>query len=103
VRRTSPTSRIAAFIGAVAMAMIGAGSRWRRWGVVGAVLALVELVNAFLQLLATSQWSDVVGVAVFALFLLWVLLVSAVLVAEVRRDEQAGVGAVRAGNTPRLG
>jgi hypothetical protein len=76
----------AAFLGTVAMAMIGAGSTWRRWGVAGAVLAAVELVNAPLQLLASSHWSDLVGVAVFGLFLLWVLAVSIFLTGEVWRE-----------------
>jgi hypothetical protein len=76
----------AAFLGTVAVAMIGAGSTWRRWGVAGAVLAAVELVNAPLQLLASSHWSDLVGVAVFGLFLLWILAVSIVLTGEVWRE-----------------
>jgi hypothetical protein len=49
----------------------------------------VYLVNAPLQILATSDWSDALGVIVFIGLLAWVFALSVVLVAAERRERAA--------------
>jgi hypothetical protein len=75
----------AAFIGATAAALLAAASPWRRLGWVGIGLTLVQLINAPLQIFATSDWSDAVGVVVSLTLLAWVFGLSAALVISIGR------------------
>jgi hypothetical protein len=74
----------AAFVGAAAVAMLPTGPRLV--ALLGIGLAAVQLVNAPLQIMATSNWSDVVGFIVFLAFLAWVFAASASLVVALRRN-----------------
>jgi hypothetical protein len=80
---------IAAFVGATAAALLTSGPPWRRLGLIGIGLAFVELINAPLQIFATSHWSDLVGVIVFVAWLAWVFAVSVKLVVSVRHRTAA--------------
>jgi hypothetical protein len=84
---------VAAFVGATAFAILATGRSVL--GVVGAVLAMVQLVNAPFQIAATSHWSDVVGGVVFVCFLAWVFATSVWLFRAIRRAA-ANASAVRA-------
>jgi hypothetical protein len=75
----------AAFVGATSAALITPAAPGRRLGRIGIGLTVVQLVNAPLQIAATSHWSDVVGVVVFVAFLAWLCAASAALVARMRR------------------
>jgi hypothetical protein len=75
----------AAFIGATAAALLTAATPWRRLGWIGIGLTLVQLVNAPLQIFATSDWSDGVGAVVFLTLMAWVFGLSAALVVSIRR------------------
>jgi hypothetical protein len=81
----------AAFVGATAAALL-ASSSWRKLGTVGAGLTVVWLINAPLQVLATSGWSDDVGGIVFLLLLAWIFTLSVVLVNSLRRARGAAPG-----------
>jgi hypothetical protein len=76
----------AAFVGASAVALFTTVPPRRRLAWIGVALTAVQLVNGPLQLLATSDWSDMVGVIVFLGFLAWVFALSAVLVLGMRGD-----------------
>ena len=54
----------AAFVGATAAALL-TSAPWRRLGMIGVGLTVVWLINAPLQIFATSDWSDAVGAIVF--------------------------------------
>jgi hypothetical protein len=55
------------------------------------VLTAVQLINGPVQILSTSDWSDVIGVIVFLGFLGWVFALSAALILEVRSDTRTPV------------
>ena len=74
---------VAAFVAATAFAVLTAGRR--TLGVLGIILAAVELVNAPFQMAAHSDWSGDVGTVVFICFLAWVFAMSVWLFALVRR------------------
>jgi hypothetical protein len=78
----------AAFVGATAAALLA--RQRRRLGRIGFGLAIIQLVNAPLQIVSTTAWSDAVGALVFASLLAWVFVLSLVLI----RD--AGPGAAPA-------
>jgi hypothetical protein len=84
----------AAFVGATAAALLTSVSPRRRLGAVGVALSVVWLVNAPLQIFATSDWSDVVGLIVFLSLLAWVLALSVVLVFSLRREGAAPAAGV---------
>ena len=75
----------AAFVGATAAALLTSATPWRRLGGIGVGLTVVWLINAPLQIIATSEWSDGVGAIVFLSLLAWVFALSSVLVISVRR------------------
>ncbi len=75
----------AAFVGATAAALLASASPWRRLGGIGVGLTVVWLINAPLQIFATSDWSDGVGTIVFLSLLAWVFALSSVLVISLRR------------------
>jgi hypothetical protein len=79
----------AAFVGATAAAMLTSRGHGRVLGWLGIALTLIQLTNAPLQIIATSHWSDIVGVVVFIAFLAWVFAASAGLVAAMRRSAVA--------------
>jgi hypothetical protein len=74
---------VAAFVAATAFAVLTAGRR--TLGLLGLILAAVELVNAPFQIAAHSEWSGDVGTIVFICFLAWVFAMSVWLIAQVRR------------------
>jgi hypothetical protein len=74
---------VAAFVGATAFAVLATGRHVL--GLVGIVLAVVQLVNAPFQIAATSHWSDVVGGVVFIGFVAWVFVTSVWLFRVMRR------------------
>jgi predicted phage tail protein len=74
----------AAFVGATAAALLMSLPAWRRLGAIGVALTVVWLVNAPLQIFATSDWSDLVGLIVFLSLLAWVFALSVVLVVSRR-------------------
>jgi hypothetical protein len=76
----------AAFVGATTAALLTAATPRRRLGLVGVVLTVVWLINAPLQILASSDWSDAVGAIVFVSLLAWVFALSVVLVVSIRRS-----------------
>jgi hypothetical protein len=80
------TVATAAFVGATAAALLSSGAPWRRLGWIGIGFTAVQLINAPLQIFATSSWSDVVGLLVFLAWLAWVFAVSATLVVSMRRS-----------------
>jgi len=75
----------AAFVGATAAALLTSATPWRRLGGIGVGLTVVWLINAPLQIIATSDWSDGVGAIVFVSLLAWVFALSSVLVISLRR------------------
>jgi hypothetical protein len=75
----------AAFVGATAAALLTSATPWRRLGGIGVGLTVVWLINAPLQIIATSDWSDGVGAIVFLSLLAWVFALSSVLVISLRR------------------
>ena len=75
----------AAFVGATAAALLTSATPWRRLGGIGVGLTGVWLINAPLQIFATSDWSDGVGALVFLSLLAWVFALSSVLVISLRR------------------
>ncbi len=75
----------AAFVGATAAALLTSATPWRRLGMIGVGLTVVWLINAPLQIFATSDWSDAVGAIVFLSLLAWVFALSGVLVASLRK------------------
>jgi hypothetical protein len=79
----------AAFVGATAAALLTAAGPSRRLGLIGVVLTAVFLVNAPLQIFATSDWSGAVGTIVFVGLLGWVFALSVVLVLSLRREAAA--------------
>jgi hypothetical protein len=74
---------VAAFVAATAVAVLATGRR--TLGVLGILVAAVELVNAPFQMAAHSDWSGDVGTALFICFLAWVFAMSVWLFALVRR------------------
>ena len=81
----------AAFVGATTAALF-ASELPRRWlGRVGLGLTVVWLVNAPLQIFATSDWSETVGSIIFVSLLAWVFALSIVLVIVLRRSAVAAV------------
>ena len=80
---------VAAFVGATAVALLTSAMARRRLGAVGVAFTGVYLVNAPLQIFATSDWSDAVGVVVFVGLLAWVFALSVVLVVALRREAAA--------------
>jgi len=86
---------VAAFVGATAFAVLATRPSGRLLGKLGVGLAAVQLVNAPLQIGASSDWSDIVGTVVFIVFLAWVFSLSVSLVLSLRRGEvtwEAGTG-----------
>jgi hypothetical protein len=75
----------AAFVAAMAVAQLSSPARGRWMGWIGIGFAFVLLVNAPLQIAATSDWSDVVGRVVFVVLLAWTLATSVWLVLVMRR------------------
>jgi hypothetical protein len=75
----------AAFVGATAAALLTSATPWRRLGRIGVGLTVVWLINAPLQIFATSDWSDAVGAIVFLSLLAWVFALSTVLVISLTR------------------
>ena len=75
----------AAFVGATAAALLTSATPWRRLGMSGVGLTVVWLINAPLQIFATSNWSDTVGAIVFLSLLAWVFALSVVLVISLRQ------------------
>lgn len=75
----------AAFVGATAAALLTAAAPWRRLGGIGVALTIAWLINAPLQVFATSDRSDAVGTIVFLSLLAWVFALSVVLVVSLRR------------------
>jgi hypothetical protein len=75
----------AAFVGATAATLLTSATPWRRLGGIGVGLTVVWLINAPLQIIATSDWSDGVGAIVFVSLLAWVFALSSVLVISLRR------------------
>jgi hypothetical protein len=75
----------AAFVGATAAALLTAAAPWPRLGRIGLGLTIVHLINAPLQIFATSDWSDAVGAIVFLALLAWVFGLSVVLFVSMRR------------------
>ena len=73
----------AAFAGATAA--LTAPVPWRRLGLVGIGLTAVLVIDAPLQILGTADWTDAVGVVAFLALLAWIVALSAVLVAALRR------------------
>ena len=80
---------VAAFVGATAFAVLATRRSGRLLGKLGVGLAAVQLVNAPLQIAASSDWSDIVGTVVFIVFLVWVFSLSVSLVLSLRRGEVA--------------
>jgi hypothetical protein len=76
---------VASFVGATAASLLTARRSGRLLGLLGAALAVVQLVNAPFQIAATSHRSDVVGGVVFVSFLAWVLATSVWLVLRTRQ------------------
>lgn len=76
----------AAFVGATAAALLASATPWRRLGGIGVGLTVVWLINAPLQIFATSDWSDAVGAIVFLSLLAWVFALSVVLLIVLRRS-----------------
>jgi hypothetical protein len=83
----------AAFVGTVAAGLLRSGAPCRRLGWIGIGFMAVQLINAPLQILATSSWSDAVGVIVFVAWLAWVFAVSIMLVLSMRRSALPKQGA----------
>jgi len=77
----------AAFVGATAAALLTTAAPWRRLGWMGIGLTVIQLINAPLQIFATSGWSDAVGAVVFLALLSWVFGLSTVLVVSMRRAD----------------
>ena len=75
----------AAFVGATTAALLTSVTPWRRLGGIGVGLTAAYLINAPLQIFATSDWSDGVGAVVFVLLLAWVFVLSVVLLIVLRR------------------
>jgi hypothetical protein len=75
----------AAFVGATAAALLTSVTPWRRLVMIGVGLTVLWLINAPLQVFATSDWSDAVGAIVFLSLLAWVFALSGVLVISLRR------------------
>jgi hypothetical protein len=75
----------AALVAAMAVAQLASPARGRRMGWIGIGFAFVLLVNAPLQIAATSDWSDVVGSVIFVVLLSWILATSVWLVFVMRR------------------
>jgi hypothetical protein len=88
----------AAFVGATAAALLAAAPPHRRLGRVGLGLAAVCLVNAPLQIAATSAWSDAVGAVVFLAVLAWVFGLSVLLLRSSARTGVAGRRTARTGD-----
>jgi hypothetical protein len=86
---------VAAFVGATAFAVLATGQHVL--GLLGVVLAGVQLVNAPFQIAATSHWSDVVGFVVFICFLAWVFATSVWLFRVIRRAPANAPAGRRAG------
>ena len=70
----------AAFVGATTVALLTSVRPWRRLGAIGIVLTVAWLINAPLQILATSGWSGTVGTILFLALLAWVFALSVILV-----------------------
>ncbi len=75
----------AAFVGATTAALLTSVAPWRRLGGIGVGLTVAYLINAPLQIFATSDWSDAVGAIVFVFLLGWVFALSVALVIVLRR------------------
>jgi hypothetical protein len=75
----------AAFIGATAAVLLTTAAPWRRLGRIGIGLTIAQLINAPLQIFATSDWSDAVGAIVFLTLLAWVFSLSVALILSMRR------------------
>ena len=75
----------AAFVGATTVGLLTAVRPWRRLGAIGIVLTVAWLINAPLQILATSGWSVTVGTILFLALLAWVFALSVILVITLRR------------------
>jgi hypothetical protein len=82
---------VASFVGATAASVLTARRPGRLLGSLGAVLAVVQLVNAPFQIAATSHWSDVVGGVVFISFLAWVVATSVWLLRSTRPGSLAAL------------
>ena len=70
----------AAFVGATTVGLLTSVRPWRRVGAIGIVLTVAWLINAPLQILATSGWSVTVGTILFLALLAWVFTLSVILV-----------------------
>ena len=79
----------AAFVGATTVGLLTSVRPWRRLGAIGIVLTVAWLINAPLQILATSDWSVTVGTILFLALLAWVFALSVVLVITLRRTPAA--------------
>ena len=79
----------AAFVGATTVGLLTAVRPWRRLGAIGIVLTVAWLINAPLQILATSGWSVTVGTILFLALLAWVFALSVILVITLRRTPAA--------------
>jgi hypothetical protein len=85
----------AAFVGATTAAMLASTAYWRPLGLAGIAFTAARVISALIELASKSHWSDVVAIAGFLVFLAWVFIASAALVANMRR------GSVRAPRTAR--
>jgi hypothetical protein len=79
----------AAFVGATTAGLLTSVRPWRRVGAIGIVLTVAWLINAPLQILATSDWSVTVGTILFLALLAWVFALSVILVITLRRTPAA--------------
>ena len=79
----------AAFVGATTVGLLTSVRPWRRLGAIGIVLTVAWLINAPLQILATSDWSVIVGTILFLALLAWVFALSVILVITLRRTPAA--------------
>jgi hypothetical protein len=79
----------AAFVGATTVGLLTSARPWRWLGAIGIVLTVAWLINAPLQILATSDWSVTIGTILFLALLAWVFALSVVLVITLRRTPTA--------------
>jgi hypothetical protein len=79
----------AAFVGVTTVALLTSVAPRRRLGGIGVALTVAWLINAPLQIFATSDWSVIVGTIVFLALLAWVFALSVVLVISLRRTAVA--------------
>jgi len=66
--------------------MLASAAPWRLLGWFGIGLGAFRLITAVIKITSESHWSDVVSIAGFLAFLLWVFTSSVMMVVTMRRS-----------------